>query len=82
MKRSGSLKATLVALMCGVAFVLTLASQTGSAKHAYTPDAVLYGPVPVFVAPGAQLAVLEGDPSASTGDYTVRLKMPDCVGSA
>ncbi len=27
--------------------------------------------------PGAQLAVLEGNPAASTGDYTVRLKMPD-----
>jgi quercetin dioxygenase-like cupin family protein len=33
--------------------------------------------VPAFIAPGAQLAVLEGDPSASTGDFTVRLKMPD-----
>jgi len=25
----------------------------------------------------AQLAVLEGDPTASTGDFTIRLKMPD-----
>jgi len=29
------------------------------------------------VRPGAQFAVLEGDPTASTGDFTVRLKMPD-----
>ena len=29
------------------------------------------------MAPGAQLAVVEGDPSASSGDFTVRLKMPD-----
>jgi hypothetical protein len=28
------------------------------------------------VRPGAQLAVLEGDPMASSGDYTIRLKMP------
>jgi|SRR5271165_730215 len=26
---------------------------------------------------GAQLAVLEGDPMATSGDYTIRLKMPD-----
>jgi len=29
------------------------------------------------VRPGAQFAVLEGDPTASTGDFTIRLKMPD-----
>jgi quercetin dioxygenase-like cupin family protein len=32
--------------------------------------------VPAFIPAGAQLAVLEGDPSASTGDFTIRLKMP------
>jgi len=77
MKRSGHLKATLVALLCGMTLVLTIAGQTGSAKHAFTPDAVPYGPAPAFVAAGAQLAVLEGNPGASSGDYTVRLKMPD-----
>jgi hypothetical protein len=46
-------------------------------KHAFTPDTVPYGPAPPFVQPGAQLAVLEGNPLASSGDYTVRLKMPD-----
>ena len=46
-------------------------------KNIFTPDAIQYGPAPSFVQPGAQLAVLEGDPMASTGDYTVRLKMPD-----
>jgi hypothetical protein len=47
-----------------------------AAHNAFTPDTVQYGPAPAFVAPGAQLAVLEGDPTASSGDYTVRLKMP------
>ncbi|MFZ0818091.1 MAG: cupin domain-containing protein [Candidatus Sulfotelmatobacter sp.] len=46
-------------------------------KNVFTPDAIQYGPAPSFVAPGAQLAVLEGNPLASSGDYTVRLKMPD-----
>jgi len=41
------------------------------------PEQIKYGPPPPFVAPGAQLAVLEGDPTASTGDFTIRLKMPD-----
>jgi hypothetical protein len=45
-------------------------------KNAFTPDAVQWGPAPPFLAPGAQLAVLEGNPMASSGDYTVRVKMP------
>jgi uncharacterized RmlC-like cupin family protein len=39
--------------------------------------AVQYGAAPPFVPAGAQLAVLEGNPMGSSGDYTVRLKMPD-----
>ncbi len=53
------------------------AMAAGTEKHAFTPDAVEYGPAPAFVAPGAQLAVLEGNPLATSGDYTIRLKMPD-----
>lgn len=45
-------------------------------QNAFTPDEVKYGPAPNFLNPGAQLAVLEGDPTAPTGDFTVRLKMP------
>ena len=77
MKRTGYLKPTLVGLLCGITMVFTIAAQTGSAKHAFTPDAVPYGPAPAFVPAGAQLAVLEGNPGAASGDYTVRLKMPD-----
>jgi mannose-6-phosphate isomerase-like protein (cupin superfamily) len=47
------------------------------AQNAFTPDQVKFGPAPPFLTPGAQLAVLEGDPMASSGDFTVRLKMPD-----
>jgi len=52
------------------------AAARAADKNAFTPDAVPYGPAPPFIPPGAQLAVLEGNPMASTGDYTVRLKMP------
>ncbi len=46
-------------------------------KNAFTPDQIQYGPAPGFLPPGAALAVLEGNPMATTGDYTVRLKVPD-----
>jgi hypothetical protein len=52
------------------------AKPAEAAKNAYAADAIPYGPAPAFVPAGAQLAVLEGDPTATSGDYTVRLKMP------
>jgi hypothetical protein len=48
-----------------------------AAKNAFTPDQIQYGPAPNFLPPGAQIAVLEGNPMGATGDYTIRLKMPD-----
>ncbi len=70
--------AALAALLCAAALVFTSRAQTASsAKHAFPPDAIPYDPAPASVPAGAQLAVLEGDPGAMTGDYTVRLKMPD-----
>lgn len=67
----------LTGLLFGSSFVLAhSAAHSSSEKNTFTPDAVPYGPAPAFVAPGAQLAVLEGDPMAPKGDYTVRLKMP------
>jgi hypothetical protein len=55
----------------------TARAMASPEKNAFTPDAIPYGPPPSFVAPGAQLAVIEGNPLAPSGDYTVRLKMPD-----
>lgn len=65
----------LIALLCGIVF--SAAAQSGSEKNAFTPDTIPWGPAPPFMQPGAQLAVLEGNPMAATGDYTIRLKMPD-----
>jgi quercetin dioxygenase-like cupin family protein len=67
------MKSILCVAVLGLA---TLAAAQGTAKNMFTPDQIKYGPVPAFIAPGAQLAVLEGDPTASSGDFTVRLKMP------
>src|SRR5579863_6217730 len=78
MKRRGFITITLGGVLCGAGLLFALGAQTTpSEKHTFTPDAVPYGPAPSFVPPGAQLAVLEGNPLASSGDYTVRLKMPD-----
>ena len=56
---------------------LTLAAQK-LAEHVktYSPDAIQWGAAPDALPPGAQLAVLEGDPT-KPGSYTMRLKMPD-----
>jgi hypothetical protein len=77
-KRNVYITIILVGLLCGAGLLYTIAAQTpSSAKHTFTPDSIPYGPAPAFVPPGAELAVLEGNPGASSGDYTVRLRMPD-----
>ena len=50
--------------------------KAAPARNAFTPDQVQYGPPPPSVPPGAQIAVLEGNPMGTTGDFTIRLKMP------
>ena len=66
-------RASAVVFLVGIAF---LVAHSGATQNIFTPEQVQWGPPPPFIAPGAQLAVLEGDPGASSGDFTVRLKMP------
>jgi len=66
------MKKTVLGILCLCATLL-LAQGT---QNAFTPDQIKWGPPPPFVAPGSLLAVIEGDPMASSGDYTVRFKMP------
>ncbi len=57
----------------------TKGKSTKAATHAAaitTPDNVKWGDAPPVLAPGAQLAVLTGNPNG-TGEYVIRLKMPD-----
>jgi quercetin dioxygenase-like cupin family protein len=60
----------------GLAFT-SAAHDHSQEKNAFTPETIPWGPAPPVVRHGAQFAVLEGDPTASTGDFTIRLKMPD-----
>ena len=60
-----------------VSLVVVFVAQPGHAQNAFTPDQVKFGPAPPFLPAGAQLAVLEGNPMGDSGDFTIRLKMPD-----
>jgi hypothetical protein len=78
MKRYLFLTLAVAGVLSWAGLVFSSAAQDSShEKNAFTPESISWGPAPPVVRPGAQLAVLEGDPSASTGDYTIRLKMPD-----
>lgn len=67
-----------VLLACGAWQIAQAAAHhSAPANNIFPADAIQYGPAPAFIPAGAQLAVLEGDPTASTGDFTIRLKMPD-----
>src|SRR5450755_2073086 len=77
MKRNRYLLLTLCAAMLWMRQSSDPGVLAAEEKNVFTPDTIPYGPAPSFVLPGAQLAVLEGNPLASSGDYTVRLKMPD-----
>jgi len=61
---------------CILLTATVLLAQSGTPQNTFTPDQMKWGTPPPFVPAGAQLAVLEGDPGASSGDYTVRVKMP------
>ncbi len=78
MKRNSFIAMAIVGTLCLAGQLATIAAHSGSNhKNAFTPETIPWGPPPPFVAPGAQLAVIEGNPTGSSGDYTIRLKMPD-----
>jgi quercetin dioxygenase-like cupin family protein len=57
-------------------FAAATATAQGARAHAGTEPQLKWGPAPANFPPGAQLAVLQGDPTG-TGLFTVRLKMPN-----
>jgi len=78
MKRYLVLTLAVVGFFAGAGQLFTSAALPHPHEtNAFSPDTIHWGPAPPVVRPGAQFAVLEGDPTASTGDYTIRLKMPD-----
>jgi len=78
MKRKLFIALVIVGTLCAAGHLVTMAAHPGAHdKNAFTPETIPWGPPPPSIPPGAQLAVIEGNPAGSTGDYTVRLKMPD-----
>ena len=78
MKHLSYIALAVAVLLCWTAQFFRVEAQ-GSAhpQHVFTPDNTPWGPPPPMVAPGAQFAVIEGDPTAASGDYTIRMKLPD-----
>ena len=73
----------VIALVAGVALCLAQAPKTKRGamtrdRHVITnPNEVKFGPPPPFLPPGAEIAVLHGDPMKAGGSYTIRAKFPD-----
>ena len=68
------MKRTIVLALCASAAILL--ARSSAPQNAFVPSQMKFGRPPPFIAPGAQVAVLEGDPGASSGDFTIRVKMP------
>jgi hypothetical protein len=70
---------TLLALVVIGLAVAQSSSSSGSARQApelCSPSSINWKPGPGSLPPGAQFAVLEGDP-AKDGPFTMRVKLPD-----
>ena len=73
-----------VALLVGASLCFAQAAKNkGRGKQAparhvlVTPDQIKWGPAPPGLPPGAELAVLRGDPSKAGAPFTMRAKFPD-----
>ncbi len=71
---------SLLCLLLSITSTVALAQGTPTAEDprpiVALPDQITWGPPPPFLAPGAKVAVLEGDPKAM-GFFTIRVQMPD-----
>jgi hypothetical protein len=80
---------TLITCLAGAATAQTSASKpqaekptaqgaAAAPKHVIVePDAITWGPGPASLPPGAQMAVLDGDPSKAGVPFVIRAKLPD-----
>jgi hypothetical protein len=53
-----------------------VAAQVGHDHHEQNPDGIVFGPAPPVFPAGAEMAVLQGDPSVAGAIFTVRLRLP------
>ena len=64
-----------IAIAAFVAIAASIAPQSAGAQSA--APALKWGAAPPVFEPGAQMAVLQGDPSKAGEEFTVRLRLPD-----
>lgn len=56
----------------------TFSADSEAAKHdVRSGDQIIWGPAPPIFPPGAQFAVLQGDPSKAGEIFTIRLRFPN-----
>lgn len=56
------------------------AAPVAATEHDHHPqpaDTIVFGPAPDALPPGAEMAVLQGDPSVAGALFTIRLRLPD-----
>ena len=84
--RKHQLSLLILAVLAAASLGIAQSGQKGDksdsgGKHTahvlVTPDEVKWGPAPPSLPSGAQLAVLEGDPSKAGAQFTIRAKLPD-----
>jgi hypothetical protein len=52
-------------------------NQAGQDHVMVTPDQIKWGPAPPALPPGAQMALLDGDPSQAGSPFVIRAKLPN-----
>lgn len=64
-------------LVAALAVAALFAAQPALAQNAFTPDQVKFGPLRRSFLPGPNSLFSKATPMASSGDFTIRLKLPD-----
>lgn len=78
MRRGMRLSAIFVVAFATGVFAQQPVGTTGGNSHLIiTPEEANWSPAPDAFPAGAELAVLDGNPMGTAGNYVVRLKMPD-----
>lgn len=73
------MRRSLIALAAVLSATAAGAQQPSGSEHVTVavPGTLKWGPAPAILPPGAELVVVEGDPTKEGVAFTMRLKMPD-----
>ena len=69
--------ASFAAIAASFALAPLTAAAQGSIAPPTPPQSVKWSPAPAVFEPGAQIAVMQGDPSKAGEEFTVRLRFPN-----